>query len=547
MNIGSCYLPPETLSSIASCLEVRDIVSSRLVCKALNNAASPFLIEEAWISSDPRDWERLTVISKHEIFSKHVHTIIYDATTFDPELLDRKEYMAALATKRVVYKRGQGGAKEAHYSMASVRRGYDQFVKNYKEQQAAYVYHGMHLTRCTTDSLGDLPPNLSSLVSNGADTTELAQYFYGDFVCLVKALQLMPNIRRFAISDRRWDDSNSHQCTYATNISVKHNCISFVVKSENIRGQNSVIVDPRPWPDSQDEPLPLGHRREWYRGFFVLVQAASMMKWEKLEHFSIIGLGTSSGVSHLIFQMSQSELDHTRNAFRNLTAIELRINTHDRCSETNWDRTRDSCNIAQVLSAARSLARLKLIFDVNGVEIPRLEVLFGDGLWPNLRYLTLGDIIVQEDQLANFLNRHKNSIRHLQLKHMLLFGDEAPESEVDLLKTWKGLYRQVSDLPLTHLTIFALFVDEELWTVDNYWISSNPAQITRFLKSGGNKFYADDPRGMTEEWHLQRYAELRREGEEERAKRRVQEMLREAEEEDERAWINNGDYGESVD
>jgi hypothetical protein len=541
MNIGSCYLPPEILSSIARCLEVRDIISSRLVCRALNNAASPFLIEHAWISSDPRDWERLTAISKHKVLSKHVRAIIYDASVFDPIMLDRNEYMAIFATPGLVHEAGRAGVTEVQYSKASVRRGYDQFVKHHKAQQAACAYHGRHLTHYAADSLGNISPDLSSLVSNGAGTTKLAQYFPGDFVSLVKALELMPNIRRFAISDMRWQYSKSHRWTRATNTSVKYNSLSFTIESEHIRGQNKVIADPRPWPDSEVETLPLGHCREWYRGFFVLTQAASMTNMEKLEHFSIMDSHITSAISHLVFQMSPSELDHTCNAFRNLTVIKLKINTHNQCSETNWERTRDSCNIAHVLSAARSLVRLELWFDVRCVEIPRLEVLFGNGIWPNLRYLNFGGAIVKEDALANFLNRHKDSIRYLELDGMLLSKEETPEPDVDLPKTWKGMYRQISDLLLTHLTIIALFVDVEVWTVNHYWTSSDAAQITRFLKSGGNKFYANDPRGMTEQEYLHWHAELRRKAVARDAEQRFEKMLREAEEEGERAWINNED------
>ncbi len=139
MNIGSAYLPLETLSSIARCLEVRDVMSSRLVCKAFNYAASPFLIEEAWISSDCRDWERLTAISKHEVFSKYVHTITYYASVYDSDLLDPNQYIAALGTTNYIREPGKRAASKFQYSKAAVLRGYRQFKEYYKTQQAAYA------------------------------------------------------------------------------------------------------------------------------------------------------------------------------------------------------------------------------------------------------------------------------------------------------------------------------------------------------------------------------------------------------------------------
>ncbi len=186
----------------------------------------------------------------------------------------------------------------------------------------------------------------------------------------------------------------------------------------------------------------------------MLTQVASTLNLEKLEHFSMAHPANTCGISHIIFQMSPPELDHSCNAFRNLTAIELKINRHSQYLETNWHETRDSLNIARVLSTARSLARLELSFDACSIAIPRLEVLFGGGIWPNLRYLRVGGMIVKEDQFGDFLNRHKESIRHLRSEYMLLSKD-GPECVVDPLKTWKGLYCQISDLSLTHLGILS--------------------------------------------------------------------------------------------
>ena len=63
----------------------------------------------------------------------------------------------------------------------------------------------------------------------------------------------------------------------------------------------------------------------------MLTQAASMLDMKQLEYFTIATADVNNGISHMPFQIPLSELDHTCNTFRHLTAIELRINAHNQC------------------------------------------------------------------------------------------------------------------------------------------------------------------------------------------------------------------------
>ena len=106
----------------------------------------------------------------------------------------------------------------------------------------------------------------------------------------------------------------------------------------------------------------------------------------------------------------------------------------------------------------------------------------------------------------------------MKLQYMPWLKEES-QYTTDSPRTWQGLYRQISDLPLNLLEIVVFFKVKELWSVDEHWISFDEAQITRFLKSRGNKIHAYEPWGMALEEHRGWYRELRRKAEEAEAER----------------------------
>ena len=74
-----------------------DIRRLRLVCRAFNFAASPFLIPTVYLSSSQRDIDVLTAISEHPVFSKHVTELVYDCRMFDQALTrDKNAYVEEL-------------------------------------------------------------------------------------------------------------------------------------------------------------------------------------------------------------------------------------------------------------------------------------------------------------------------------------------------------------------------------------------------------------------------------------------------------------------
>ena len=142
MNIGSSFLPPETLSLVAGYLNPPNVMNVRLVCKALNAAAFPFLIQEVWISTDPRDRERLNTISTHEIFHQSVRTIKYDATVLEYEWTDAQAYVDALGGKVAVHEPGyRNHYHRMRYANHAVLRGYQQYQKDYRNQEDAHAYN----------------------------------------------------------------------------------------------------------------------------------------------------------------------------------------------------------------------------------------------------------------------------------------------------------------------------------------------------------------------------------------------------------------------
>lgn len=489
------YLPFELWGSVCQWLKKDDIRSTRLACRLFNEVASPFLLQRVWISSSSEDQKTLTAISLHQVFSKYVKEIYYDSTIYDPDLLtifnDDRSYGKYI--RRFLENRSR-----TIWPKNALRYAISRYKARCKEQIELQAYEGAHLTRSS-----DAPPNFGSLLTAAKGSEEVPhrldvdtfdRYLPADLLCLLRALQRMPSVRNFGISDRRWSESKYwwHDCReYAKFCDL--NGRSNIIHSGTVRCRQTVQIHPQHWPHNAGwHAVDWEHSRFWYRGFYVLTQAASMLNLKQLRSF--VTYSAKQGISYTVLDMASTELMHTCNAFRHLATISLQIDTQNGNSQWHWIKFLGGGNVALMLTAAQGLKHLDLGFDMPYTEIRELAKLLGHLAWPCLQHVGLSNMILEEDELVAFLKRHISTLESISLDYMILFkhhpqdrifGDWTP-------KSWKGAFRSMSVLALNNLCISIPLSDGEPRSMRGYWHSDDPAKVNRFLASGGHTGFAEN-------------------------------------------------------
>ena len=500
MNVGHSYVPPELLVEITQRLPVADLKRLRSVCKGIAIVTSQFLFRTVHISTQLQDRQNLTSISNHQVLSQYVREIIYDSTyryPVDPiegVRLNKTNYRTLLL--ETPFDRG------TTFTKAAIDRGFKHFQARLKEQTDLLKYHGANLTR--PGDLTTLPANFVSLLDNPEMRAEVLPFLPDDLIRLVEGLPKMPNVRRFVISDTR----------HTRNINHKESCfgegglegireVSLFVHNEGTRGSDAVVLDPRPWPDFAEDVVP-DHDRSWYRGFSVLMQAASMANITKVESFEVDCISDYSGLSHSILDMSPSELRHTTNAFRNLRTVILRLDSSfifdcqsSRRGRNTWSRTLESGSIAIVLSAATHLEILGLEFNeipaFEPTEVPSFVKLIGIGTWPCLRSVSLGCMTLHPKEFLDFFGRHRQTLRSLRLEQVSLFSKHYA-SQKEGHKVFRPWHDTFQAMAKEYLALTRFDTHSHTWDPLSYALGDcvqyhvhGSAEIFRFLESGGKR------------------------------------------------------------
>ena len=492
MDFGRSHLPAELLVAVVRGLPVADLKNLRLVCKDLDAVASQFLFETIYISTQLRDRENLTSISAHATFGPTVKEIIYDSTYFSSmNPLERRRFNKTSYT-RLFWGMGYR-LTETAYTKAAIERGYGHFEACLEDQVDLAAYCGENSTK-PTDS-ASLPTNFSSLLEDPRSHAAMANYLPDDLRRLVEAIPKMPNVKHFAVSDRRHTRNLKHHVVDL----IAETGITFSIHNKGIRGLNAVVLDPSPWPES-DYLLGPGDRR-WYRGFSVLMQAASMTKMEKLESFNVQCDSDCSGLSHSILNMSSSELHHTSNAFRNLRRISLKIDSKPVIDGEGlvffelWSASLASGSIAKILGTATHLEHLELMLDDSFDEPPNAVDAFakfiGTTTWTHLRSLGLGHMVLHENEFLDLFNRHRQTLQSLRLDQVNLFPEtrttQSPENNNK--HSWYGTLRAMA-VDTIALTSFDMHFHDWLALGSGSAACINhhargAANVLQFLQAGG--------------------------------------------------------------
>lgn len=196
------------------------------------------------------------------------------------------------------------------------------------------VIPSVHLTRTGVALPSDFGSLMTSLrrileTSDRKNIENISSYFPANLVCLLDALVHMLGVQTLGLSDLRWLSSQTIRCYKYQGFHCDDDSLFFPLHSINNGGQQELFIEPSRWyADSTSGPPE--YCREWYRGFFVLTQAAPMLKLTQIRTFTMNGTndGLTDGISHTIFQMSSAEIAHTQNGFAHLKKIHLIIKPH---------------------------------------------------------------------------------------------------------------------------------------------------------------------------------------------------------------------------
>lgn len=497
MDIQRSFIPAEILTIILDYLPKKDIKNIRRVCQAINVLAAPLLFRSLYISTRLKDRKAFTSVSEHPVLSQLVKEVVYDSTNIS--MMEGNERFSLNKTSYTRFLIGcQSNPRSVKYTKAAFERGFQAFAECYEEQRRLAEYDEEDMTHPrdnrrlkTPKTFNDFPGDFSSMIMDKAFHKAVAVYLPDDLVRLVAGLPQMPRVRHFAISDRRYSQHvkhRTHTCI-AADSSVKELTLSF--KNEGIRGIDQIILNPRSWPSTKERSPPLDFDRSSYRGFFVLMQAASMTKLEKLESFKVITDCEESGLGKSIFQMSPRELYHTINAFSSLKTIKLNIHTRER-GGGYWELIVAQGDLAKALGAATQLENLDLRLDSMVPEqVVSFTELIGTHTWPNLRSTTLAAMALDmrnSNDFLEFFYRHCQTLRTLRLENVMLMSNRSfcGEAANVVQAHWSKTFQSMASRELV-LTDFSHYHWDTVLAGPHQprFHSCDAATIFCFLRSGG--------------------------------------------------------------
>jgi len=252
MAIGINDLPFELLEKVLRHLNYRNIKAVRLVCRQLNQAASRFLIRTVWISTQPEDWEKLKAISEHAIFSKRVREVVYDASYYEAKLLQSDVYFDTLGLDN----KSDGCGRIITYSKSSVLRGYNIRQQRFAAQQSLLCQTGQTQQRDEAGPNQSKPGTIDRASRAGIKSQHSS---LPELACLNKALRLMPGVKNFRVSSRRYH----YRCVKREAYLLRRTRLSpwslqrqssFSLEHGGDDSAAAVVMHPRPWTRTTRRP-----------------------------------------------------------------------------------------------------------------------------------------------------------------------------------------------------------------------------------------------------------------------------------------------------
>lgn len=486
-------LPLELLENVLERLESSTIKAVRQVCRQLNQAASQFLIRTVWISTQPQDWEKLKAISEHDIFSKRVREVVYDASYYDAELLNRQFYLTTLGLDNENHESGN----TITYSKTSVLRGYRIYQQRFIAQQVSLNQTGQTPERPEAGMHQPEPNNIVRAFRAGTSSPDSNS---PELAYLIKALRLMPRVKHFGVSSRRYHYRCMRREAYLLrhgNTSITPEFLqqqsSFSLERGGDESAAAAIMHPRPWYP-QDTKVTNELAMVWYRGFFVLQQAVAVLALPKpiSMDLDIHRSPYGSFHSHVLTTPETFPWYHNFIVLPGLHDLSITLMTTGRAPSFP---SFEDCRMSAIANAAPNLQRLRVeMIPYSCQGLLDLVGTFGSIIWPDLSKLRLEGFGSRENHLTDFIMRHNSSLRHLELINVgLAAANVYAVADYDL-PIWKDLFHRMDSLDLEFLSIQSLWSAEycslqsrEKQKIPRSWICDDPSRIHEFLQAGGER------------------------------------------------------------
>jgi len=222
---------------------------------------------------------------------------VYDASYYEADLLQWHVYSATLGLGK------KSGRRRdiINHSKSSILRGYNIYQQRFAAQRSLLCQTGETQQR---DEARLDQPELDTIVRASGVGIGSPYSYLPELAWLNKALRLMPGIKGFNVSCRRYHYRLVKREAYQS----RHTALktwpvqrrsTFSLEHDGDESTMAVVMDPRPW-----FPHDVGVTKElevvWHRGFFVLQQA-----------MAVLGLQNSTSMD-LDIHRSPSESPRTR-------------------------------------------------------------------------------------------------------------------------------------------------------------------------------------------------------------------------------------------
>jgi len=411
--------------------------------------------------------------------------VAYDASYYDAKLLDRGVYSTTLGLES----KSDGSGNTITYSESSVLRGHSIYQQRFAAQQFSLCQSGQTPGRNEAGMNQPKPDTIGGASRTGINSPYST---LPELACLNKALRLMPGVKNFSVSSRRYH----HRCVNREAYLLWHIAHTpwplqrqsrFSLVHGGEESAEAVIIHARPWYP-YDSEVTNELAMVWYRGFFVLQQAVAVSGLQVPISMDLDIHRSPSGPSHTRVRLALKPFPWFDNIITLPGLLELSITMMTTGRAHSFPDLKD-CRVSAMANAAPNLTSLRMAmvpYDRQGV-LNLLEIC-GSIVRPHLSRLRLEGFGSREDHLTDFITRHEPSLRHLELLSVGLAAAERYASADYDLPIWKGLFHRMNTLDLDHLLIQSLWSAEysslqerEKQRVPRSWRSDDRSRIHEFL------------------------------------------------------------------
>ncbi|KAK4546527.1 hypothetical protein LTR36_001744 [Oleoguttula mirabilis] len=390
-------LPFELLELVIANADRSTLKPLRLTCKAFDTVTAPFLYHRLWISSHSLDLEVFGLVVSNPLLRKGVTELIWDDTTFCDSLMDRETYFrttrAGVSTFGFTTKEEDSEVSEEGYQVfLKMSEAHHRIRKQKVDEQALIaalpLLGNLENVVLTNRSLRPMPDHSTAI---GTSPT-------------VRQWQAMPVVNdMFFLPYVNWSMVNGDN-------------EDIILSAPDLRDIRNVDYHDDQWDEDFITFPEVARVRRPFRGLGILMGA--LARAEKIttgftvrpQYWPGSDDNHNAGLSHWWLRAWHAGLDHMGSVFRNLTQLHLVLG----CERAG--KGRDTVRKGHLTQVLACLTRIEVLH-LELIRYPVMDALGPDVLYTRLTEFTLIEGEVEPPKLFDFLNRHRQTLRSLELRH----------------------------------------------------------------------------------------------------------------------------------